>query len=87
MLTEAAGAYLPGIAGAEPFDAWCGLRPCTADGLPVIGRAPGFENLYIATGHARMGLTLGPYTGRLLSELILDGRPSLDLEPFSPARF
>lgn len=87
MLTEGARAYLPGIEDAEPFDAWCGLRPCTADGLPVIGLAPGYENLFIATGHAKMGLTLGPYTGLLLSQIVLGETPAMDVAAFSPARF
>ncbi|MHC4946684.1 MAG: NAD(P)/FAD-dependent oxidoreductase [Planctomycetota bacterium] len=87
MLTEGAAEYLPGVAGRPTTVAWCGLRPCTADGLPVVGWAPRLEGLFIATGHAKMGLTLGPITGRLATEWMLDGTPSFDLEAMSPARF
>jgi D-amino-acid dehydrogenase len=87
MLREGAGRYLRGIANLVPRSEWCGLRPCTADGLPIVGWAPGRPGLFVATGHAKMGLTLGPITGRLVSECILDGRPSLDITPLSPDRF
>ncbi|MFZ6010661.1 MAG: NAD(P)/FAD-dependent oxidoreductase, partial [Bacteroidota bacterium] len=49
---------------------WSGLRPCSPDGLPYIGRASKFENLVIATGHAMMGLSLAPGTGKIVAELI-----------------
>jgi D-amino-acid dehydrogenase len=64
-----------------------GLRPMTPDGLPVIGRLAGSRSLYIASGHAMLGLTLAPRTGRLLAELILDGAEPDVLAPFSPRRF
>jgi D-amino-acid dehydrogenase len=68
-------------------ETWAGLRPCTPDGLPVIGRPYGVEPLVIATGHARKGLSLSPVTGRLVAELIAGEAPSLDLAPLSPDRF
>jgi D-amino-acid dehydrogenase len=68
-------------------DVWAGLRPCTPDGLPVIGRPFGVEPLVLATGHARKGLSLSPITGRLVAELIAGEPPSLDLGPLSPDRF
>ena len=71
----------------EEVDVWAGLRPCTPDGLPVIGRPLGVEPLVLATGHARKGLSLSPITGRLVAELITGEAPSLDLRPFSPDRF
>lgn len=87
MLRVGAGAYLHGIDDCETQSTWCGLRPCTADGLPVVGWAPRVEGLYIATGHAMMGFALGPVTGRLVSEDILHGASALDLSPLSPRRF
>lgn len=87
MLRRGASRCLPGVAEAPVLSTWCGLRPCTADGLPVVDWAPGISDLFIATGHAKMGLTLGPVTGRLVSECILDGRPSLDLAALSARRF
>jgi D-amino-acid dehydrogenase len=76
----------------SPWDApvpkpWTGLRPMSPDGLPVIGRLPTRSAVYAATGHAMLGVTLGPVTGSLLSSLVLDGAHSPVLDPFSPARF
>lgn len=62
--------------------------PCTDDGLPVIGRVPGLENAYVATGHSCWGILNAPATGEALAELIIDGAAtSVDLQPFDPARF
>jgi D-amino-acid dehydrogenase len=67
-----------------PLDVWTGLRPCTPDGLPIIGRLAQFV---IATGHAMKGLSLAPVTGRVVAELVTGEPPSHDLTPFSPDRF
>jgi D-amino-acid dehydrogenase len=69
------------------LEVWAGLRPCTPDGLPVIGRPAGVEPLVLATGHARKGLSLAPITGRLVAELYAGEPTSLDLGPLSPDRF
>ena len=61
----------------DEVDVWAGLRPCTPDGLPVIGRPFGVEPLVLATGHARKGLSLSPITGRLVAELIAGERAEL----------
>lgn len=66
---------------------WAGLRPMAPDGLPIIGRAPRFDNLYLATGHAMLGVTLGPATGEAIAELVSDTADATLLAPFSPARF
>jgi D-amino-acid dehydrogenase len=66
---------------------WFGYRPCSADGLPYIGRVKKFDNLVIATGHAMIGLSLGAGTGKLVSELIGEIKTSVDLKPFDPERF
>ena len=87
MLRIAATGYLRGIARTDSLDQWCGLRPCTADGLPVVGWAPAVDRLFIATGHAKMGLTLGPASGKLASECILEGQPSLDIRPLRADRW
>ena len=73
----------------EPRDeekAACGLRPVTPDGLPYIGRVSHWKNLSLATGHAMMGWSLGPATGKLIAEIVGEQRASLDLTPFSPGR-
>ncbi len=64
-----------------------GLRSMTPDGLPVIGRLRPFGNVYVASGHAMLGLTLAPRTGSLLADIILDGADPEVLAPFSPRRF
>jgi D-amino-acid dehydrogenase len=69
------------------IDVWAGLRPCTPDGLPVIGRPYGVEPLVLATGHARKGFSLAPVTGRLVAELYAGEPTSFDLAPLSPDRF
>ena len=59
------------------IETWAGLRPCTPDGLPYIGRTKKYKNLLIGTGHAMLGFTLGPITGQMLSEEILNHKPSI----------
>jgi len=66
---------------------WCGLRPCSPDGLPYLGRTARYSNLTIATGHAMMGLSLGPITGKLVAELLDGQRPSHDLSLLGPDRY
>jgi len=73
----------------EPAEAqpWLGKRPCFADSLPVIGRAPGQPGLWLDYGHGHYGLTLGPITGRLLAEMMTGATPFTDPAPFGPQRF
>lgn len=66
---------------------WTGERPLLPDGLPAIGPVPGSDGLFVATGHSMLGVTLAPTTAELLAPAVLDGRPSLELAPFSLARF
>ena len=66
---------------------WYGYRPCSADGLPYIGRISRFKNVVVAAGHAMIGLSLGAGTGKLVSELVDDKKPSVDLSPFAVERF
>jgi D-amino-acid dehydrogenase len=65
---------------------WAGLRPMTADGLPLIGPAPALPNVYIATGHGMLGVTLAPATAALLAPLVLHNRGAPELAAFDPAR-
>jgi D-amino-acid dehydrogenase len=64
-----------------------GLRPMTPDGIPVIGLLGGYCNLVVATGHAMLGVTLGPATGNAIAEILVNGRVPNATKPFSPARF
>lgn len=72
------------FAGLQP---WRGLRPCSPDGLPYLGRTAKFANLTVATGHAMMGLSLGPITGKLVSEIVAHERPSIDVTLLNPDRY
>ena len=72
------------FAGIQP---WRGLRPCSPDGLPYVGRTARFANLAIATGHAMMGLSLGPITGRLVAGILSGEKPAWDLGLLAPDRY
>jgi D-amino-acid dehydrogenase len=75
------------LEGRRVLEVWSGLRPCTPDGMPVIGRAPGLPGLVLATGHAMKGVALAPVTSRLVAEIVAGDPPSHDLAPFRPERF
>lgn len=81
--------FYPDIAlsAKEQEEAQCGLRPCSPDGLPFIGKSSKCTNVTFASGHAMMGWSLGPATGRLVSEIISDKPYSLNLYPFAVDRF
>ena len=70
--------------GVKP---WAGLRPVSPDGIPYLGKAPHLPNLTIATGHAMMGLSLGPVTGRLVADLLAEEQPLREIARMSPMRF
>jgi len=88
-IVEAIPKYYPDMNVEIPKkeNVWHGLRPCSPDGLPYIGRSQKISNLILATGHSMMGLSLGPGTGRLVSEIIEQEKTSIDLSPFNPERF
>jgi D-amino-acid dehydrogenase len=88
-IIRSALAYFPELresdfAGVEP---WKGLRPCSPDGLPYLGRTARYDNLVIATGHAMMGLSLAPITGKIVGQLVAGEGPDHDLALLSPDRF
>ena len=87
-IANSASEYYHGlqISTQDKEAAQCGLRPVTPDGLPYIGRTSQYKNLTFATGHAMMGWSLGPATGKLVSEIISDQKSSLDLNPFQVER-
>jgi D-amino-acid dehydrogenase len=78
--------YLPQIE-AKREEVWRGLRPCTPDSLPVIGRSRKFDNLVIASGHGILGVSLGPVTGKLVAQLVCGEPLDFDIQPLSPDRF
>jgi D-amino-acid dehydrogenase len=85
---EAVQGWPEGIATEGPgVRVWVGPRPLTPDGLPLIGWAPGYRNLALATGHAMLGVTLAPATAEAVAELVCDGRVPDVIRPFDPRRF
>jgi len=86
-IVKAARKGIAGLDGRRVLEVWRGLRPCTPDGLPLVGRSETPDNLVLASGHAMMGLTLAPVTGRLVGEIVAGEEPSHDLQPLRPGRF
>lgn len=80
-------AYLPGLGEARVIEIWRGLRPCTPDGLPIISRVKRYENLIVAAGHAMLGMSLGPITGKLVSQLGVGERTDFDSTLLQAGRF
>ena len=66
---------------------WCGLRPMTPDGTPVVGGVPGITGLYLATGHGTLGWTMAAGTARVLADLISGRRPAIDLDGLGIERY
>ena len=88
-IADAAQRYYPELtpedfAGVQP---WRGLRPCSPDGLPYVGRPGHLSNFVVATGHAMLGITLGPITGKLCAQILSGERPGLDMTLLSPERY
>ncbi len=77
----------PGLKDARLHEIRVGLRPASADGLPILGPVPGVRNLLLATGHGPVGLQLGPYSGKLIAETVSRGAPGSELTPFRVDRF
>jgi D-amino-acid dehydrogenase len=80
-------ARAPGLGAATVAETRVGFRPFAPDGLPVLGRAPGLDNVWLVTGLGATGLTVGPYAGATAADLARGETPELDLTPFGPARF
>jgi len=88
-LLESVPSYLGGLEPAEleQGEMWAGLRPCTPDGLPFIGRFRTYDNLIAATGHAMVGISLAPITGKLVTQIVHGLIPSIDLHLLRPDRY
>lgn len=81
-MIEAGVGLMPSLAKKSFVQTWAGLRPY-AKGGPYIGELPSFDNVFVAAGHFKNGILLAPITGKLISELITTGNPSMPLTPFS----
>ncbi len=86
-ILRAVRAMVPSIASIPFREAWAGLRPASDDLLPVLGPSPTVANVLYAAGHFRSGILLSALTGEVIADLVKGRQPSIDLTPFSPARF
>lgn len=77
----------PSLRQATLLETRVGFRPVSEDRRPLLGPLPGHPNVFLATGHAGYGLEVGPYSGALIAELVMQRDPGFDLAPFAPARF
>jgi len=87
MIARRALDFFPGLSPVKVIRSYAGLRPYTPDGLPIMGTVPGTEGFIMAAGHGGDGVTLAPVTGKLISELIIQGKPSICIDELSLARF
>lgn len=79
--------YLPGLAIGADQRVWSGLRPCTPDSLPYLGRVSPYRNLSVACGHGYIGMGLAPATGKLVAQIIAGQESDIDPAPFRVGRF
>jgi D-amino-acid dehydrogenase len=88
-IVKSVARYFPDISPAQlkQVPVRSGLRPCSPDGLPYVGRVSRFTNLSVAAGHAMMGISLGPITGKLIAEMLSDEPLSCSMEGLSPDRY
>ena len=86
-LRSGAGDLIPALRNAKERRSWAGLRPASPDGLPIMGRLPGWHNVWVSTGHFRNGILLAPVSGLLMAKSIASGKPDSQLITFDPARF
>lgn len=85
-LLEFARELVPALHGHEPVRCWSGLRPGSADELPFLGLAPGFQNLFVAAGHFRSGLQMSPGTAEIMAKLLQDQTPPICLNGLEASR-
>lgn len=83
---QAAAVLVPHLGESRILEDWAGLRPCTPDKLPIMGKTS-LEGYFVATGHYRDGILLAPVTARLMSQLIFRQPPDINFDSFSPSRF
>lgn len=78
--------YMPKLAAMSSIRAWTGFRAATPDKLPLIGRAPGFRDVYVASGHEGLGISTSLATAKLLADELLGRKSAIPREPYAPDR-
>jgi len=88
-ILKAVPSYLPDIdpGALDLIEIWRGLRPCSPDGLPYLGRPRRYDNVVIAAGHGMLGISLAPITGKIVAQLASDQTPAMDISALSVERF
>ena len=86
-LERGAREYLHQPVGPEVHEQWYGWRPMSCDDIPIIGRAPGREHLWLSTGHGMMGMGMSTGSGQLLADLVTGRAPAIDPTPYRMERF
>ena len=86
-LRRSASGYIVDTERLELLEIWRGLRPCTPDGLPLLGRSARLANLIVAAGHAMVGMSLGPVTGKIVAQVASGTAPLVDIALLDPQRF
>ncbi|MDA1008259.1 MAG: FAD-dependent oxidoreductase [Planctomycetota bacterium] len=86
-LRTGARRYIPGVEMGAVTEEWAGYRPALPDGMPAVGAIDSIPGLLVGTGHAMLGMTLGPIAGRALSQLVIGEKPEIDLSLMRPDRF
>jgi D-amino-acid dehydrogenase len=84
-IAESVRDLLPGVDLENRTDEWVGSRPCTSDGLPLVG-ATKTSGVFVAGGHGMWGVALGPVTGKLLADLMSTGVRPAEIAPLDPLR-
>ncbi len=78
--------YMPGLRSLSAIRTWTGVRAATSDNLPLIGKCPGYDNVYLAGGHEGLGISMSMGTARLLTDMLLERETAIPAGPYSPAR-
>ena len=88
-IVKAVTRYYPQFSPEDFADVkpWSGLRPCSPDGMPFVGRIRAYDNLSTATAHAMMGLSLAPITGKLMADVFMRELPAINLCLLDPERY
>jgi glycine/D-amino acid oxidase-like deaminating enzyme len=78
---------VPAAATRPTAYAWSGFRPYIEDLKPVIGRVPGQKEIFVAAGHFKKGVMMAPVTGKIIADLITEGKTELNIAALDPGRF